>query len=76
MDILADNYEEKLPLIVDSIKTADFISFDCEFSGLSVGFDDKRHDYDTLETNYQKLKHCVQRMNAFQIGLACFKWDP
>lgn len=52
MDILADNFEEKLPLIIDSINSADFISFDCEFSGLSVGFDDKRHDYDTLETNY------------------------
>jgi hypothetical protein len=37
---------------VKSIKTADFIAYDTEFSGLSVGFDDKQHDYDTIETKY------------------------
>ena len=41
------------------------IAFDTEFSGLSVGFDDMQHDYDTIETKYQKIKHNCQRMNAF-----------
>ena len=65
MDITANNFIEKLELIVESIKTAEFIAYDTEFSGLSVGFDDKQHDYDTIETKYQKLKHNCQRMNAF-----------
>lgn len=52
MDITANNFVEKLGLIVKSIKTADFIAYDTEFSGLSVGFDDKQHDYDTIEAKY------------------------
>ena len=54
-----------LPLITKSINSADFIAFDTEFSGLSIGFDDKQHDYDSVEDKYQKLKHNCQRMNAF-----------
>ena len=52
MDITANNFIDKLGLIVESINTADFIAFDTEFSGLSVGFDDMQHDYDTIETKY------------------------
>jgi len=65
MDITQNNFIEKLPLIKKSIQTADFIAYDTEFSGLSIGFDDKQHDYDTIEDKYQKLKHNCQRMNAF-----------
>ena len=75
MDITSNNFIESLPIIEHSISTADFIAFDTEFSGLSVGFDDKQHDYDNIEDRYQKLRHNCQRMNAFQIGLATFKWD-
>jgi hypothetical protein len=41
MDITKNNFLEMLPLIRKSIASADFIAFDTEFSGLSVGFDDK-----------------------------------
>ena len=75
MDITQENFIQSLPLIKKSIRTADFIAFDSEFSGLSVGFDDKQHDYDTVEDKYQKLKYNCERMNAFQIGIATFKWD-
>ena len=62
-------------MIKKSIKTADFIAYDTEFSGLTIGFDDKQHDFDTLEAKYQKVKHNCKRMNAFQIGVTTFKWD-
>ena len=76
MDISNANFIEKLPLILKSLQTADFVAQDTEFSGLSVGFEDKDHDYDTLESRYQKLRHTCRRMNAFQVGIATFKWDP
>lgn len=75
MDITNVNFIERLPLILKSLETADFIAQDTEFSGLSVGFEDKDHDYDTLESKYQKFMHICRRMNAFQIGIATFKWD-
>ena len=75
MDITSANFMEELPLISRSIASAEFIAFDSEFSGLSVGFEDKQHDYDSVEDKYQKLKHNCSRMNAFQFGIATFKWD-
>ena len=65
MDITSANFLESLPLIIKSMHSADFIAFDTEFSGLSIGFDDKSHDYDSIEDKYQKLKYNCERMNAF-----------
>lgn len=52
MDITANNFLQNLELIARSIKTADFIAYDTEFSGLTVGFDDQQHDYDNIESKY------------------------
>ena len=75
MDITIKNFAEKLQFILDSVKTADFIALDSEFSGLNVGYEDIPHGYDEAEQRYQKLKHNCSRMNAFQFGIATLKWD-
>ena len=41
MEITSENFIESLPLILRSIESSDFIAIDSEFSGLSIGFDDK-----------------------------------
>ena len=46
MDILIDNYEEKFDLIIDSVRTCDFIALDTEFSGLCVGYEDQSNGFD------------------------------
>ena len=76
MEIRVDNFAEKLNFMIESVLSADFITVDTEFSGLSVGFEDKANGFDQAEDRYQKLKHNCTRMNAFQIGVCCFKWDP
>ena len=40
MEILIDNFAEKLEFMIESIRTADFIAVDTEFSGLAIGYDD------------------------------------
>ena len=75
MDITSKNFVENYPFIKKSIETADFVSFDFEFSGLSTCVDDVLCDHDCDEVRYQKLKNTVQRMYAFQIGIATFIWD-
>ena len=65
MEITSENFIQSLPKILSSIESADFIAIDSEFSGLSIGFEDKQHWYDTTEDQYQKVKHTCQRMNAF-----------
>ena len=75
MEILCDNFAEKLNFMVESVKTADFVCIDSEFSGLNVGFEDQQNGFDELEDRYQKLRHNCKRMNAFQFGVCTFKWD-
>ena len=75
MDITISNFAERLDFILDSVKTADFIAIDSEFSGLNVGYEDILHGYDEAEERYQKLKHNCSTMNAFQFGIATLKWD-
>lgn len=65
MDILNTNFLEKLDLVLDSIRDADFITLDTEFSGLQVGSDDDKHPFDQVEERYQKLRHNCMRMHAF-----------
>lgn len=75
MEILVDNFAAKLNFMVESVLSADFIAIDSEFSGLNVGYDDQANGFDQSADRYQKLKHNCQRMNAFQFGVCCFKWD-
>ena len=65
MEILATNFAEKLDFVLDSVRTADFVALDTEFSGLNVNYDDQVHAFDQVEDRYQKLKHNCARMNAF-----------
>lgn len=76
MEILTNNFAEKLNFVLESVRTADFIALDTEFSGLNVNVEDQVHAFDQVEDRYQKLKHNCSRMNAFQIGICTFKWDP
>ena len=46
MEILVDNFAERLNFIIESVLNADFITVDTEFSGLNVGFEDKAHGFD------------------------------
>ena len=57
MDILLDNFNDKFDLIIDSVRTCDFMTLDTEFSGLNVGFEDQANGFDQAEDRYQKLKH-------------------
>ena len=49
MDITSSNFLQHIDLIRESIQSADFMAIDSEFSGLTIGFDDRKHDYDTVE---------------------------
>lgn len=42
---------------------------------MTVGLEDKSHDYDTVEDRYQKIRHNCIRMNAFQWGICTYHFD-
>jgi len=52
MDITNRNFAEQFEFFSKSVETADFISFDFEFSGLNTCNEDRTHDYDCDEARY------------------------
>jgi len=58
-----------------AIKNADYVTMDCEFSGLSLSQKDQRHGFDSTEDIYLKMKDLCSTFFAFQIGICAFNWD-
>ena len=76
MEVNRKFFQERLPFIVDSIKTCDFYAIDTEFTGHTTSYRDKVNDFDTLEVRYQKLKFACQNHLACQFGLSTFRYEP
>uniref|UniRef100_A0A914X7Y0 Poly(A)-specific ribonuclease RNA-binding domain-containing protein n=1 Tax=Plectus sambesii TaxID=2011161 RepID=A0A914X7Y0_9BILA len=73
MEITSDNFEERLPVIEKAITEADFLSFDCEFTGLGKG-NTSVGPYDTPELIYGKFRQNVGKFVLMQFGLCAFKF--
>ena len=62
MNINRYNYRRALPVVVQSLREADFIAFDFEFSGLQC--DDEtlsNHQSDTIELRYWKYRENIRQ---------------
>jgi len=75
MQITIENFQEKLPTIVNAIRTCEFVAIDCEFTGNLLDMNDKPHEYDTFDDKYRKNKQAVQKFLAFQVGITTFYWS-
>jgi poly(A)-specific ribonuclease len=75
MEITIDNYFEKESEILEDIKKCDFISFDLEMTGISVG---SRHLLDSPNERYLKHKSSAEKYKIIQFGLVPWfkKEDP
>jgi hypothetical protein len=67
MEIIKTNFNPQI--FRKALIGADFIGFDCEFSGLSLKHKDRRHGFDTTEQIYLKMRDLCSTYFAFQIGL-------
>ena len=73
MEVVKENFDPEV--FQKAIDGSAFVTFDCEFSGLSLDPNDKRHGYDSTECIYKKMVSICTQYFAFQIGLCTFKWD-
>ena len=75
MEITIDNYFQKESEILDDIKKCDFLSFDLEMTGISVG---SRHLLDSPNERYLKHKSSAEKYKIIQFGLVPWfkKEDP
>lgn len=62
-----------MPLIEKSIKAADFLVIDCEFTGLLSGRDPTI--FDTPSEYYTRLLSGSSEFMLIQFGLCAFYWD-
>lgn len=75
MNIEIDNFEEKFEIIKKSIQSAEFITFDTEFTGSKVIIEDKPHEYDTYQDKYRKNKIGIEKFMVVQVGITTFMWS-
>ncbi|XP_060064675.1 poly(A)-specific ribonuclease PNLDC1-like [Ylistrum balloti] len=73
VEVLKSTFEEHLPLIESSIKSADFIAVDTEFTGLEKSAKERTNLFDTTEERYQKMKCSMSEFTILQIGLSAFR---
>ncbi|XP_076473085.1 pre-piRNA 3'-exonuclease trimmer-like [Babylonia areolata] len=74
-EVTKSSFEQLFPLIEKTIKEADFIAIDSEFTGLTVRDNDKPSLFDTSEERYRKIKNSVSRLSLCQIGISAFVRD-
>ena len=75
MIVNRENFEYVLPLVEESIRSADYIAFDAEFSGIRTRLETEQSEFDSPEERYQKVKEIVQSYTGIQFGICPFKWD-
>nr|XP_020842388.1 poly(A)-specific ribonuclease PNLDC1 isoform X1 [Phascolarctos cinereus] len=74
MELGADGFEQKLPLLEELILGSDFVGLDIEFTGLRSIFPKGQQTslFDTPAEWYLKTKQSIQQFTVCQIGLSMF----
>ena len=75
-EVTIDNFHDVLPLVLDTIQSADFLAFDCEFTGLSADPTLEASLFDTPDQRFKKLRLSAQQLVICQFGLCAFKREP
>ncbi|XP_039291945.1 pre-piRNA 3'-exonuclease trimmer [Nilaparvata lugens] len=74
-DITKYNYKEKFSEIEKSIKTANFISIDSEFSGMVFDSKFKNSLFDVGKDRYEKYKKNIEKFIALQVGITTYHFN-
>jgi len=75
MEITRANFEEKLPMVLDAIRRADVIAFDCEFTGLAAAPWLRASWMDSVDSKWMRLRDAARKLSLLQYGLTTFEWD-
>ena len=72
MLVFNDNYLNVFPIFEETINKAEFVSFDCEMTGVTLESKTDGTKYDTQQFRYQKQREVVQQFNLVQIGFTFY----
>lgn len=75
MDVTRENFLQLFPQIQADIKNANFVSFDCEFSGLGSNLKESQPDLlDSPAARYAKVSRTCTEFLPLQIGICTFEY--
>ena len=72
MLVFNDNYQEIFPIFKETVDSADFVSFDCEMTGVTLESKTDGTKYDIQQFRYTKQKEVVEKFNLIQIGFTFY----
>jgi hypothetical protein len=83
MDVTVENFEVASEQLKDAVKTADFVAFDLEFSGLSTRvqsyaqreMDKLQMAHNRHQINFARHRHSVSQLLILQFGCCPMQWD-
>ena len=72
MIVNKQNYLKTIGIFKESVFQSDFISFDCEMSGITYDLSTEGTKYDTHQLRYMKCKEIVKKFDLIHFGITCY----
>ena len=73
MLVYSENQKEAFKIFKDTCDISQYVSFDCEMTGLNLGTKTDGTKYDTQEFRYYKQKEVVSKLDLIQIGFTFYQ---
>jgi hypothetical protein len=72
MLVFKNNYKQIYPLFKESLELCEFLSFDCEMTGVTYDLKTDATKYDTQQFRYYKMKEIVKKYDLIQVGITFY----
>ena len=73
MLVYSENQKEAFSIFKEACDKSQYVSFDCEMTGLNLGTKADGTKYDTQEFRYYKQKQVVSKLDLIQIGFTFYE---
>ena len=73
MIVYNENQKEAFEIFKNTCETSQYVSFDCEMTGINLGTKTDGTQYDTQEFRYYKQRQVVSKFDLIQIGLTFYQ---
>ena len=73
MIVYNENQKEAYEIFKNTCDNSQYVSFDCEMTGINLGTKTDGTKYDTQEFRYYKQRQVVSKLDLIQIGLTFYR---
>ena len=73
MIVYNENQKEALEIFKETCDNSQYVSFDCEMTGINLGMKTDGTKYDTQEFRYYKQRQVVSKLDLIQIGITFYQ---